>query len=112
MLLQLINLSRHAGRPHFAAKHPQPRNLGVLSALPTEGALRGEQRCSEGWSSLKLTPSQWFLAQGKEERGGGRMEGGLPISFPEYSPISVRQKGLGFKAAALSGKEAGKFDCA
>lgn len=44
--------------------------------------------------------------------GWGADGGGLPISFPEYSPISVRQKGLGFKAAALSGKEAGKFDCA
>lgn len=57
----------------------------------------------------KLAPSQCFLAQGKEERGGGR-GGELPSSFPESSPISVRQKGLGFKAAALSGKEDGKSD--
>lgn len=61
---------------------------------------------------IKLAPSQWFLARGKEKQGRGAGRDAIIFFFPEYSPISVRQKGLRFKAAALSGEEAGKSDCA
>lgn len=102
MPLHLISPSRNAKRPNFSGTVSREasvvRNLGVPNILQVPGAWL--------WGMVtKLDLLQCFLAQGKEEKGTTHFFSRTLSNFSEA------EKNLEFRAAALSGKKDGKFDC-